>query len=326
MNRMTAASLALAAFICSPAYAQDDEKTFSVNWENDIFAGSDDNYTNGVRFSVVSAENDVPNWIENAAESMPFFADEGKKRWEFAFGQNMYTPSDYSIRAPQPNDRPYAGWLYGTVGITSDTGKTLDNYRLTLGVVGPLSGAEQVQETVHDAIGSDHPQGWQNQLDNEPGLNLSYQRKWRNIFQLNPDGYGIDLTPSVGASVGNVLTAASVGAVVRFGEDLPADYGPPLIGSTVAGTDYFTPSEDLGWYVFGGLEGSAVAHNIFLDGNTFSDSASVDKKPFIGGAQVGAAITFDGIRLAYTHIFRSEEFEGQIGGDSYGAFTLSTKF
>ena len=35
------------------------------------------------------------------------------------------------------------------------------------------------------------------------------------------------------------------------------------------------------------LRGSAFAHNIFLDGNTFSDSHSVDKKPFIGLAVAG---------------------------------------
>lgn len=317
----------LAAFACAtPALAQDEEETFSVNWENDIFAGADDNYTNGIRFAYVSAENDVPRWLDRAADAMPLFDTSGAKRWEMAVGQNMYTPMDYSVRAPQPDDRPYAGWLYGSAGVTSDTGATLDHFRITLGVVGPLSGAEQVQETVHDFIGSDHPQGWQNQLDNEPGLILSYQRKWRNYWGLNNDGFGIDVTPSAGASIGNVLTAASVGGVVRIGEDMPDDYGPPLISSVLTGTDYFVPTEGLGWYLFGGLEGTAVARDIFLDGNTFTDSQSVDKKPFVGGAQVGLAVTYDDVRYAYTHIFRTKAYDTQEGTESYGAFTVALKF
>ena len=35
------------------------------------------------------------------------------------------------------------------------------------------------------------------------------------------------------------------------------------------------------------LRGSAFAHNIFLDGNTFSDSHSVDKEPLVGQAIAG---------------------------------------
>lgn len=335
-SRYTAASIAmLAAFACAgPAMADpqphvqpiDDEETWSASWENDVFAGADGNYTNGVRFAYVSSENDVPHWLENTANLLPFFAEEGAKRWELSLGQNMYTPENYNLRAAQPNDRPYAGWLYGSAGVTSDTGTTLDHFRITLGMVGPASGAEQVQETVHDFIGSPHPQGWQNQLDNEPGLMLSYQRKWRNWWALNNEGFGLDLTPSAGATVGNIITQASAGAVVRIGEDLPADYGPPLIGSTLTGTDFFQPSTDLGWYLFAGLEGNAVARNIFLDGNTFSDSLSVDKKPLVGGAQVGLAVTYRDVRYAYTHRFLSKEYDQQVGTSSYGAFTVSAKF
>jgi hypothetical protein len=334
----TAASIpVLAAFLCAPAaYAAeeqtalkptpDTEKTISVNWENDVFSGTDGNYTNGIRVAVVSAENDVPHWLDVAADALPFFDVSGAKRWEFAFGQNIYTPQFYETSAPQPDDRPYAGWLYGSAGVISDTGTTLDVLQITLGVVGPASGAEQVQETVHDLIGSPHPLGWQYQLENEPGIIVSYERKWRNLWQINPNGYGFDLTPSAGASVGNILTQASVGTVVRFGQDLPADYGPPLIGSNLAGTDYFAPSKDLGWYVFAGLEGNAVARNIFLDGNTFQDSPSVDKRNFVGGLQAGLALTYDGVRYAYTQSFRTKEYDTQDGGTSYGAFTVSWKF
>jgi len=38
-------------------------------------------------------------------------------------------------------------------------------------------------------------------------------------------------------------------------------------------------STQLGFYVFTSLNGMAVAWDIFLNGNTFTESHSVDKKP-----------------------------------------------
>ena len=308
--------------------AQDDERTFSINWEDDIWNGTDANYTNGIRFSVAGRQDDVPDWLEYLADHTPFFDSSGAKRWQFAAGQNMYTPKNYELTTPQPNDRPYAGWLYGSAGVTSDTGRTLDNFNIALGIVGPSSLAEQVQETVHDAIGSPHPMGWQYQLHDEPGAVISYEHKWRNLWQIHPDGYGFDVTPSIGAAVGNVLTQASTGAVLRFGKHLPTDYGPPLINSVLSGTDYFvsTKNDELGWYVFAGVQGDAVARNIFLDGNTFRSSARVDKEDFVGDLQGGVAVTYHGVRYAYTEVVRSKEFRTQDDGNSYGALTVSWKF
>ncbi len=328
---LTAIATLAALGAASSAFAaveQDDERTFSINWEDDIWNGTDANYTNGIRFSVAGRQDDVPDWLEDTADVMPFFDASGSKRWQFAFGQNMYTPKNYELTTPQPNDRPYAGWLYGSAGLTSDTGRTLDNFNITLGIVGPSSLAEQVQETVHDAIGSPHPMGWQYQLHDEPGVIVSYERKWRNLWQVNPGGYGFDVTPSAGGAVGNILTQASVGSVVRFGKNLPTDYGPPLINSVLTGTDYFVANknDDLGWYIFAGVQGDAVARNIFLDGNTFRDSARVNKEDFVGDLQGGVAVTYHGVRYAYTEVVRSKEFKTQDDGDSYGALTVSWKF
>jgi lipid A 3-O-deacylase len=51
------------------------------------------------------------------------------------------------------------------------------------------------------------------------------------------------------------------------------------------GAAYFqTPKGGFGWCLFASFEGRAVARNIFLDGNTFTDSHSIDKKTFVGYA------------------------------------------
>ena len=309
-----------------PQSAPDNDAIITVAYENDIFAGEDNNYTNGVRVSYISPETNTPRWLESAAELMPYYPKDGHARWGLAFGQSMYTPNDITLENPPVDDQPYAGWLYGTAALITDNDDILDTFQITVGMVGPASGAETTQETIHHIVDSPQPQGWKHQLDNEPGLVLTYQRKWRNLYEFTPFGFGMDLSPGIGANLGNIFTDASVSTMARFGYDLPSDYGPPLIRRNLSGSDFFTPTEKLGWYVFGGLEGRAVARNIFLDGNTFSDSRHVDKENFVASAQAGVAVTYGDTRVAYTHVFETKEFETQQSANQYGAVTLSVRF
>ena len=52
----------------------------------------------------------------------------------------------------------------------------------------------------------------------------------------------------------------------------------------------------------------------------------MEKKPLVGDAQLGFAVTWGNTRLAYTHIFRTPEFEGQEDSDVFGGISLSTLF
>ncbi|MBV5336137.1 lipid A deacylase LpxR family protein [bacterium] len=306
--------------------ATDARGVFGVSIENDIFADTDRHYTNGVRFSYLSAESDVPAWLERAAGALPMFSPDGRRRWGVAFGQSMFAPSDISRHAPDPVDRPYAGWLYGSIGVVSEAHGRIDILEVDLGVVGPASLAGRTQTVVHRITGSTSPKGWGYQLRNEPGIVVAYQRKWRGLYEFSPFGMGVDITPYAGADAGNILTQAAVGVTVRVGFDLPADYGPPRVRPSMTGSDYFVPNRDFGWYLFAGVEGRAVARNIFLDGNSFRDSRSVDKLPLVGNAQFGVATMVGGVRLAYTHVLMTSEFHHQNGNDSFGSFSVSARF
>lgn len=305
---------------------EDDKGIFNIVLENDVFAGADRDYTNGVRFSWLSSEENMPLWSQRIANFLPV-ANDGNKRISVAAGQSMFSPENISNSNLIDGDHPYAGWLYGSVGMVSDTGATLDNVMLTLGVVGPLAFAKNTQKFVHKVIGSPDPKGWDNQLKNEPGVILTYERKWRAIAEASPFGIGVDITPHVGLNLGNVNTDASMGATFRLGYDLPADYGPPRIRPSLPGSDFFIPTQELGGYLFTTIDERAVARNIFLDGNTFAESPSnVDKKYLVGSLQVGAALTYGQTRLSYTHVFMSKEYDTQQHSAVFGVVTLSSRF
>jgi lipid A 3-O-deacylase len=307
------------------SYDIDSARILSLVWENDLFANRDQYYTNGMRIAYLTAEKDAPGPARLIARYLPF-SGKAPYRISLAAGQNIYTPTTIRQPVPPTDDRPYAGWLYGSIGLVSDRGNRLDTALLTVGVVGPASLAEQTQKQIHRWTNSPQPLGWDYQLKNEPGAVLTLERKWRSWLRYRPFGLGMDVTPHIGMSLGNIQTNAETGLMVRAGYNLPQDYGPPRIRPSVPGSDFFVPTEKIGGYAFAGLEGRAVARDIFLDGNTFRDGPSVDKEIFVGGLQAGLAATYGRYRLSYTHVLQSREFKTQRNNSQYGAVSLAIRF
>lgn len=309
-----------------PRPIKDDKGILTVQVENDLFTGSDRHYTNGVRLSYLSAEDSVPQWLENAVRPLPIFPDEGHLRVAYAIGQSMYTPEDITIAAPQPEDRPWAGFTWASIGLINDAGDQLDHLELTLGVVGPASQADHTQRIVHDLVDTRKPRGWGNQLQNEPIVNLAYERTWRGWAESEYLGLEVDAAPHAGGAIGNAFTHANAGLMVRLGDDLPADFGPPRIRPSLPGSDFFVPQQDFGWYLFAGVDGRLVLRDITLDGNTFRDSPSVDREWLVGEVTGGIAFTFESVRIAYTQVWRTKQFESQDGPDMFGGLSVSVRF
>jgi hypothetical protein len=303
-----------------------DDGTFTFIFENDLLANTDRHYTNGIRLSWQPA-GPAPAWAEAITDFLPVFPEEHDLHLTWSLGQSIFTPDNISISPPDPDDRPYAGWLYGSLTLTTQSEEYLDALQLSLGVVGPASLAEETQKFVHEITGSQDPKGWDFQLDNEPGLILSYERRFRQLGYWQFGGMEADVQPYIGGSVGNIITQAYAGGIFRIGQNMPGDYGPPRIRLGAPDPDVFEPSEGFGWYAFVGTEGRAVARNIFLGGNSFQDdSPSVDRKPLVGDLVGGVAVTYGNLRFAYTHILRSEEFDGQDDPDSFGSINLAIRF
>lgn len=308
------------------------QKNFlSVSVENDFLGGGTDQfYTSGVRLTYFNVNTPVPRGLDRLAESIPTFDLNDTTSTFFTLGQNIYTPQDITIRENQDDDRPWAAFLYGSVGLATINNNHIDEFELTLGVVGPEALGEQTQKFVHKHIStsSPTPQGWDNQLEFEPGLVLSAGRRWPRAVEQDFAGLKFQVEPNVNVSVGNIYTYAGTGVSLTLSPDDGALRDkPPRVRPANPGTGYFeTPESGFGWVLFAGLDGRAVARDIFLDGNSFSSSNSVDKKNFVADATVGVAFTYDRYRLSYSINARSKEFRGQDNNTVFGSLTLSTRF
>ena len=329
--RHVVAGLAL-GMLAQPALAQNvmpapQYGTFTFTYENDLLAGTDRYYTSGFQAAWRSTAFEAPSWAGFLTDgSALVFPDGGTPRWGIAIGQNIFTPDDTLARNPDPNDRPYAGWLYSAFNISSTSPTSYGAIELQLGVVGPSALGEQTQNNVHDFLNIDRAYGWNYQLKDEPGVNLILTRQWR--FNSEPvwDDISIGFVPSMTASLGNVQTYASAGLMVRAGNDLTADFGPPRMRPSVTGSAFYEADRRWGWYVFAGFDVRAVAHDIFLDGNTWRDSRSVEKENLVGEASAGLAFFMPFARLTLSYAARTREFQTQAETAQFGSISLSFQF
>lgn len=301
---------------------------WAIQLENDFFAGTGDRYyTHGTQLSRMLI-HEPPQWLQTIGDIFPAFESDGMlKAVNYTLGQKIFTPNDTEAIALAVNDRPYAGYLYVSAALLSrvssinnvDTGNVLE---ITLGVVGPASLAENTQTQYHELIGIDVPKGWDNQLANEPVIGMSYARFWRHITPIsNTLQYG--MTPHVSVALGNAYTYVASGVMMRVGSRLSSDLAPPNISPGFPGLSLFKPSQQNSWYLFAGAEGRAVARNIFLDGNTFSDSHSVDKKQLVGDLQFGVVFQTGNMRFSISNMIRTKEYDGQKDKTHFGAINIS---
>jgi len=294
--------------------------TIDIQVENDSFLGRDRHYTNGLYGSWTGAPRQKGG-LETLAENLMPPGDGAWRRGLF-LGQTMFTPEDLSAPVASAHDQPYAGFLFVGGRLYRDSGDTLDRIEATAGMVGPASLAGNVQKWWHamGLFGGRKPRGWHYQLHDEPGLILSEQRIWR--IGLTDGPLESEVLPDVNGSVGNVYDDAAAGATFRIGSGLKSDWGPPRIAPAREGADFQDP-RSFGWYLYAGVEGRVMARNLFLDGNSFQDSARVGHNTLVGDFDAGGALLLPDARLLASYTARSHEFPGQRSADRTLTITVS---
>jgi hypothetical protein len=296
---------------------------FSILFENDLFYKSDRDYTSGEAFAYTTAADETPGAFVDIARAMPFLFGPGEARASYELGQDIFTPIATEVPNPPLTQRPYGGWLWLGLGLLTKSAQGLNQLQLQLGVTGPASLAGNAQIFVHSIIGQPKPLGWHYQLRDEPTVQFTYDAAYKLIPPRSFLGAVFDLEPHIGAAAGNVYDYVNAGAMARVGVNLPDDFGPQRLEPALPGSNFFEATGGFSAYVFAGLDARAIARNLFLDGNTFEDSRHVEKEPFVGDLSLGAAVAIDGMRLSFTHVFRTREYKTQLQSDQFGSINLT---
>jgi hypothetical protein len=303
-------------------------KQFNIYFENDLFAKTDNQYSSGEKFSLLYY---IPN-NDNALYNLLIFDDGAYDSYvNFSLVNQIFTPSDITTADLIEDDRPYAGWTFIEMGIHKSSKDTLQSLYLQLGSIGPRSQAEEIQTMIHKLTGSNPPQGWDNQLKNEFGLNLRYIYKWR-FEKTFMESFQTAVIPNIEVDLGNISIQATTGVLARFGWNIPKDFGPSTINSggesgITTYNEHPNTFKNPWSFAFNlNITTSAIARDIFLDGNTFEDSHSVEKENFIFGAGAGFTARYKQVALDYYYQKHTRHFKLEKTNHGYGSIILSFLF
>jgi hypothetical protein len=145
------------------------------------------------------------------------YADESKKKIKrvhrFELGQQIFTPLKRTTRTPADIDRPYAGYTY--IQYTRswfNNEKSVLQVNGTLGIIGPASGGEALQNTYHRWLQYAPFLGWRYQISNQLVLNTGALYA-HNILATNKFkwmGWGA-------TQLGTAFVNASLGSKMLYG-------------------------------------------------------------------------------------------------------------
>lgn len=300
--------------------------------DNDIFASSDEGYSNGVELSFVSPTiasfedsrlSPMARWLNRRlAWLQPRGFDDNNM--VLTLGHGIFTPSDWWRSEPDPQDRPYAGVLVLGFDYNGRDADSMTTTTLNVGVVGPAAGAKELQNLVHAALGGKEFQGWAHQVRNEPVFSIAYQRlrKW---YVSNQPGWASDVVVRGGGSVGNLATFANVGGEVRFGPWIPDNFGSAPLLPAAENAAPSVPQHSSGRMLIHGFvafDVRHVLHDITLDGNTWSDFAGVERKDVIADLGIGISMHWRGWKIAFARYLRTKEFDAQDSNAQLGSLTI----
>ena len=321
-----AAAVVLPTIAAQAQPAPDTSNIWTLQDENaSISAGklTDRYYVNGLRLGWTSPTTVVPDVLADLGRTL---WGNGQQRVAVDLQQQIYTPADTSASVPSRFDRPYAGLLLGNFSLMSDTEDSRSVLTLSVGVVGPASGARQVQNGFHDIIGQDHTNGWGSQIQNVPAIELMHERTWRLPLG-TVAGLETDALPSLTIGLGDLRDYLQTGVTFRVGKGLSSDFGVPRVRPGLSGGDAFIPTRPFAWYVFAGVDGQAVAYDLLLQSSPIRGGPHVSTVWDVAEMQGGFAVMAYGMRLTFAYVAQTQEFNGQTGGlHQFGSASISFRF
>ncbi|HKU16564.1 MAG TPA: lipid A deacylase LpxR family protein [Steroidobacteraceae bacterium] len=352
-NKLKLVALAvLAAALVLPvshASAQDDawrtwapERETSgvrVHIDNDLFAARnlDRDYTGGVALTLsgTAARDGLLSLdpVLSRIDQLFSSSEPAAVRHARQIGLIAFTPSDILTGEAQQTDRPYASLLFasnGRVRVEANDRRAWSS-SLTVGVLG-LHLTETLHDLVHEAVGSDAPQGYDHQISAGGEPTARYMLARHDLVYADPTGR-IDVKTTLAGSVG-FLTETSAAISMRIGRfDTPWWSFAPELADYIAAP---TPVESLGVqrevYFFAGARVTARAYNAFLQGQ-FRESDvrySYDEiEPIVAQAWIGVMTQlFPNTELSYALHYQTAELrDGKAARDAFwGGVQLAHSF
>jgi len=312
--------------------------TFILKVNNDVIKrrkdpSSDKRYTHGTTLGVIT--NDIKEKLEN----IPVLNQLGKSIYgSFQLNQDIYTPDEIENVTPLPDEHPYSGELNLILGLHGKNNiqacchkiPSLFSLELSLGATGKYSLAKNAQTEVHRLTNNDIPLGWDSQLPSHFSIRLSGSM----INKFNPVTIGdftVEILSNLGGDLGNTLVQASLCEQMRFGFNIPDDFGTFAIGpgsfaSNLQGKNsaIHRSKYDKFWqfYKYFGVHGILSAKGTYVNYN-YHIGERVAPVREIGELGIGLGCIVMGYKITLFYIHQTEQFEEQDGPHKFGNISVT---
>lgn len=212
--------LIMLLLIASLLEAQPDKlynRQFRISLDEDFInirgKGTDKGYTGGLHFDYLYAPRKSNFFLERW---LPKTGTGAINTYGIGLSHLMFTPTDLSTPAPLPDNYAYAGALFARYSLNSSNAARKYNLQsqVILGVMGPMSLAEDIQVFIHRAIGDEKPMGWGNQLPDDILINFQVAAE----KQMTGAGRGFELMGGAMAAAGSMYNGAGLYLVARAGK------------------------------------------------------------------------------------------------------------
>lgn len=290
-----------------------------------LYLKSDKHFTNGAHIQFSHRKLDNPVFRKILVGN--FMG--GNENFIVSVGQDMHTPEDFELTGVDSSDRPYAGLLYATINRTISSPEKLRIFRsnLSLGLIGPDSGAGKTQNFLHKLIGNDFFQGWDNQIGN--GLMLDYALSYRRGIKRLP-GF-MDISGNINVNLGTLMNFSAISSRVILGKFNNPYYNLGLYSNKDNLNSYAKNRSDFQLYITLESFGVGVLYNGTLSGSLVPFEESPYTIPpsevprWIYGGNYGIVFSYKQILFNYQHLILKQEY-GSKGWQGWGELNLIFSF
>jgi lipid A 3-O-deacylase len=187
------------------------DKGLWLTYENDVAGKTDYYYTQGIQLGLTHPGlKGIPvnKWLPRLRA--------GHTIYGVALETNGYTPTSILSDTILYGDRPYAAalMLHSFAVSVNDMHTARLSTQLSVGIVGPGAGGEEMQTVIHRNTGNPIPKGWQYQVAND----LVFNYYLRYDHSLWAAGSMLSLTASGGAAAGTYSDKLFAGINLSFGQ------------------------------------------------------------------------------------------------------------
>lgn len=263
-----------------------------LSYNNDTFTYTDRYYTHGLRVELSRqsfSRLPIRYFLLKLPRSNADF-------YGFSLVQDVFTPSSIKRDHKLFGDRPYSAYAYAGSFLVSESAarKLRVTTELDAGIIGPWAGGYEVQAEFHKMIGDKHPQGWEQQVEND--IVLSYSLKAEKALLSKSGG---DITAYAELNAGTLYTNAVSGFELRTGH---------------VGSWSFNYQGNWRAYIFARGQIKAVGYDATLQGGVINRNSSYticsgSVKRLVPGTQAGVVLSYRNIGIRYGYVYQGMEFK-----------------